>query len=227
MRNSLRWVVAVLAIMCAVACGGMCPERSETAMKAFVEGGATIRGRWPCEWDFWPGWLAFGTGMEVAAGDRMRVGDEGLSYIELRDSRSRVILGPQSMAVLERVSTDPRVTQPRLRLEDSGVYAAIDETTGEGYLEVETTAGTVGLVQMAGGSAMMVATEAGCSGVTRIACIRGRVTVHAGGKSTILSAGMSLTFARKEGTQLIQAFEGQPPGTDPLLWQVVLGVHDP
>ena len=218
MRNGLRWVVAVLAVMCAVACGGMRPERSETAMKAFVEGGATIRGRWP-------GWLAFGTGMEVAAGDRMHVGGEGLSYIELRDSRSLVILGPQSMAVLERVSTDPRVTQTRLRLEDSGVYAAIDETTGDGYLEVETPAGTVGLVQMAGGSAMMVATEAGL-GVTRIACIRGRVTVHAGGKSTILSAGTSLTFARKEGTQLIQAFEGQPPGTDPLLWQVVLGARD-
>jgi hypothetical protein len=226
MRNMLKWVVAVLAVMCAVACGGMRPERSETAMKAFVEGGATIRGRWPWEWGFWPGWLAFGTGMEVAAGDRMHVGGEGLSYIELRDSRSRVILGPQSMAVLERVSTDPRVTQTRLRLEDSGMYAAIDETTGEGYLEVETPAGTVGLVQMAGGSAMMVAAEAG-AGVTRIACIRGRVTVHAGGKSTILSVGTSLTFARKEGTQLIQAFEGQPPGTDPLLWQVVLGARDP
>jgi hypothetical protein len=106
------------------------------------------------------------------------------------------------------------------------VYAAIDEPLGEGYLEVKTPVGTAGLDKTLGGSAMMVGVDAE-AGVTRIACVRGSVTVQAGRTSIALSPGTWIALARKGREQRVQAFEDQPPEIDPFLWQVATRVREP
>jgi len=222
-RSVLRYVACALAVMCA-ACSRIGPDRSQTAIQSFVSGWATISCGWRCEWGM--GTLAFGSGMEVAAGDWMHVSKDRPSYVELSDDRSLTILGPDTMAVLETASIYRSVTQTRLRLENGGVYAAIDEPLGQGYLEVKTPVGTASLDKTLGGSAMMVGVDAE-AGVTRIACIRGSVTVQAGRTSIALSPGTSIALARKGAAQRIEAFEDQPPEIDPFLWQVATRDREP
>ncbi len=222
-RGVLRRVVCAVAVICA-ACGGIRPDRSQTAIKTFLSGWATISCRWPCEWGI--GTLAFGSGMEVAAGDRVHVSKDRPSYLELSDDRSLTILGPDTTAALETASIYRSITRTRLRLDNGGVYAAIDEPPGQGYLEVKTPVGTVALDEAASGSAMIVGVDAD-AGITRVACIRGSVTMQAGRTSITLSPGTSIALTQKRSAQRIEAFEGQPPETDPLLWQVATRDREP
>ena len=219
-----KWIACVVLMLCTAACSGIGPDRKLAAIKTFLSGWAIVTPPWPYNWGM--GTLAFGSGMAVAAGDRLRVSQEKPSYLELRDDRALAVLGPDTQVVLEAASIYRSITQTRLSMQQGAVYAAVDGPLGKGYLDIRTPMGTASLDKTLGSSAMAVGidTEAG---IVRIACIRGSVTVQAGRTSITLSPGTSIALARNGKEQRVQAFEGQPPEIDPFLWQVVVEHYEP
>jgi hypothetical protein len=124
------------------------------------------------------------------------------------------------MIVLEELSTDPRVTHSRLRLDDGDIYAASNMALDQGYLEVKTPVGTASLDESATGSAMIVGVH-DQTGTILIACLQGRVIIQDGNSLTVLSPGTALNIERKDHIQHIISFEGQPPGTDAPFREIV------
>jgi len=129
------------------------------------------------------------TGQKVSPGDRIRSAAESGVFVEFKDARSLIAMGPGSMMVVAALSTNPDLTETRLQLEEGGVYVSAEQPLGKGYLEVATPGGAARL----SGSSMMVALDKTAQ-QTDVTCTSGSAVVQANGSSVSLMADQSTGF---------------------------------
>jgi len=126
------------------------------------------------------------TGDAVTVGDRLRA--QAKSFVEMREARSLVMIGPESEAAIVALSDDPAVTRTQIRLEKGGLYAQASQPLAPGAVEVLTPGGSASIK----GSGMIVGVSS--SGTTRVGCTDGSATASAGGTNQSLVTGQATSF---------------------------------
>ena len=129
------------------------------------------------------------SGDKVKAGDRIRTAAGDGVFVELKDTRSLIALGPGSAMVVTTLSASPDLTETSLQLEEGGVYVSAEQPLGKGYLEVATPGGAARL----SGSSMMVALDK-TTQQTDVTCTSGSTVVQANGSSVSLMADQTTGF---------------------------------
>jgi hypothetical protein len=187
------------------AAGTVAPANSLTV--SFVQGNVTVQQSGKGEL------IALKIGYTLSSGDRLQAQEK--SFVEFRDARSYVALGPQASAVIQAFSSDQALTQTKILLEKGSLYAVAEKPLTPGQVEVLTRGGSASIH----GSGMIVSLSS--SGLTSVGCTDGTASVNAGGTTVSLAANQSTAFMSSGIPNQPQSLDQKLFGDDPAMMEVI------